>query len=271
LSTWTIRQQPCLEMKPNNNNNNSNASKMDGPGAAAAANAAATPAISRVDSAAHAESVIKSLRSLSLSQSRYQRNAESSDVIIPNLAKFDSIINNYMTEDKPQKKLDPITAYLNDTKNATSVGELNCKAFADVNSLNLQNSMAQLLPRKQQNEADDSSDDDDEYDNTGFSKKKVAAVHNMQTAAVSPPRHHCIEEDEDELHEPDEIAMEEDKELFEGFVAPKVSDDNADGDAARPTFRSPKPAQAPSDKSKFSSKLNSSVTMAQSYQSNDFG
>ena len=62
--------------------------------------------IVHVDSAEHAESVIKSLRSASLSQRRYQRIAEAGESIFTNLANFDSVVATQLKETKQKEDID---------------------------------------------------------------------------------------------------------------------------------------------------------------------
>ena len=62
--------------------------------------------IVHVDSSQHAESVIKSLRSASLSQRRYQRNAESGESIFTTLANFDTIVSTQLKETTRKQDID---------------------------------------------------------------------------------------------------------------------------------------------------------------------
>lgn len=235
--------------------------------------------IVHVDSSAHAESVIKSLRSASLSQKRYQRNAELGDSIFTTLANFDTIVSTQLKETKKKQDID---AKINIVPSASRFPVKDASEDSDNDSPRFEK-----LSHTYNASAADSDSSEDEYAEQKGKRIPAANLVNspqrqftgrsaaipIQTQAQSRQSIDFDQDDDDD--DPDDT-----KDLFQGFIAPRVTNtgDIDDGPIyKKPTAQlgvSQPKTSAPSgmktsEKSKFSSKLAASVSS--SHQHQDFG
>lgn len=123
-----------------------------------------------VESIDHAESVVKALRATSLSQKRYQRNAENENQIIQSMKQFDTIVSEKGAEVEKSRSME---VKMNDAIAATVFNKVG-------------KSTTTSKPTK---EACESSSDEDEF----YKQMKRSLRPSSQSKKSSPdtPPHHA--------------------------------------------------------------------------------